>query len=100
MANRSNRRQTREEASNDVPLKEKDGEGPEGVQDELREEPQSEGVTRQNSLDSGMRGNKGAVIADGISPKALEAGFGGVKEKGGVAIVDWDGPDDPANPLK
>ena len=56
---------------------------------------QSPGSTRRNSLSSGND-----VTGEHKSPKALEAGFADVIEKGGVIIVDWDGPQDPHNPLK
>ena len=35
-----------------------------------------------------------------VCPKAAEAGFSNVKRKGNQIIVDWDGPNDPYNPLK
>ena len=35
-----------------------------------------------------------------VCPKALEAGFPNVKRKGDKLVVDWDGPNDPCNPLK
>ena len=84
----------------DVPLKEKDVEKvtsqasrTEVGGDDLPDQ-QSADVTRRNSLAS--LGN----ASEHESPKALEAGFAGVREKGGVMIVDWDGPEDPFNPLK
>lgn len=82
----------------DVPLKEKPSASNSDARVQTGEdgqsEPQSAEATRRNSLDS----QAGASIEQ-VSPKALEAGFIGVKEKGGVLLVDWDGTDDPGNPL-
>lgn len=44
--------------------------------------------------------NSGPASEAHVCPKALEAGFSNVKRKGNQIIVDWDGPDDPTNPLK
>ncbi|KAL5480633.1 hypothetical protein ACEPAI_1904 [Sanghuangporus weigelae] len=81
----------------DVPLKEKSGETSTS-QTQLAEDEhpnhQSVDTTRRNSLASADN-----ISPQHESPKVLEAGFSGVKEKGGVMIVDWDGPEDPFNPL-
>ena len=82
----------------DVSLREKSREsGTSRTQTSEYELPdqQSADSTRRNSLSSGTN-----LTGEHKSPKALEAGFPGVIEKGGVMIVDWDGPEDPLNPLK
>ncbi|EJC99411.1 MFS polyamine transporter [Fomitiporia mediterranea MF3/22] len=84
----------------DVPLKEKNDESEKsrtqvGEDNELPDQ-QSTDLTRRNSLASQQTTASEHVV----SLKALEAGFAGVREKSGkIMIVDWDGLDDPCNPL-
>ena len=72
-------------------------------EDEEEEEASLDGATRRNSLSATpprIDSEQSESLGGRASPKALEAGHGHgyAKDKDEVIIVDWDGPDDPANP--
>ena len=55
-----------------------------------------------NESHAGLDTRQNSATASGahVCHKALEAGFPNVKRNGDRVVVDWDGPNDPCNPLK
>ena len=82
---------------------EKRGMKKDNEEEEEEEEASLDGATRRNSLSATpprIDSEQSESLGGRASPKALEAGYASSQKDNEVIIVDWDGPDDPANPKK